>query len=71
MVRAYETTEAGLQHFDAQKQRRLDTLMARSNDGRLTPAEHVEFRALVREAEELALSNARIVAGQSEKSTSH
>jgi hypothetical protein len=66
----FETTESWLRRFDATKQGRLDDLMARNNDGRLTPAEQVEFRALAREAEELALSNARMLAGQSEKPTS-
>jgi hypothetical protein len=44
--------------------------MARNYDGRLTPAERIELRALVREAEELALSNARLLAEQGEKLSS-
>jgi len=52
-------SEARLQRLSADKQRRLDLLMTGNNEGRLTPAEREELQDLVREAEAIALSNAR------------
>ena len=45
-------------------EKRLDALMAKNNDGKLNRAEHEELRHLVRDAEEITLTNARILAGQ-------
>ncbi len=60
----FEMTEARLRRLTAAKQRRLDALMTGNNEGRLTPAEHKELQGLVREAEAIALSNARRLASQ-------
>jgi hypothetical protein len=38
--------------------------MVKNNEGSLTDGEREELRALVREAEEMTLANARILAGQ-------
>ena len=38
--------------------------MTKHNDGQLTGGEPEELRALVREAEEMTLANARILAAQ-------
>jgi hypothetical protein len=58
--------EAGdkLRRLPAARQRRLDTLMDRNNDGRLGTAERAELGHLVREAEAIALHNARVLASQ-------
>ena len=61
---AFEMTEARLRRLTAAKQRRLDELMTGNNEGRLTPAERKELQGLVREAEAIALSNARRLANQ-------
>jgi hypothetical protein len=61
---AFETPKARLRRFPADKQKRLSALMARNNEGKLTPAEREELQGLVHEAEELTLSNARLLAGQ-------
>jgi Cro/C1-type HTH DNA-binding domain len=60
----FETPKGTLQHLSGAKQKRLDTLMAKNNAGQLTGGEREELRALVREAEEMTLANARILAGQ-------
>jgi hypothetical protein len=60
----FETPRRKLRRLAARKQRRLDTLMTRSNEGLLTNAEKQELRLLVREAEEIMLDNARRLAGQ-------
>lgn len=67
---AFEDVPGALLAFPAAKQGRLDELMDRNNDGRLTAPERRELRALVREAEELSLQNARRLAGQPDPVTS-
>jgi hypothetical protein len=63
---AFETTPRKLRRLAAAKQKRLDTLMAKNNEGLLTKAERQELRGLVREAEDITLANARLLAGQRE-----
>jgi hypothetical protein len=53
-----------LRRLPAGKQRRLDVLMAKNNDGQLTRPEQGELQGLVREAERITLENARTLAGQ-------
>ncbi len=67
----FEMAQEGLLHFPSAKQKRLDTLMAKNNDGRLTDAEREEFRALVGEAEEMTLANARRLADQPQQLAAH
>ncbi len=50
--------------LSAAKQRRLDALMSQNTQGRLNAAERRELAELVRETEELAVHNARRLAGQ-------
>jgi Cro/C1-type HTH DNA-binding domain len=61
---AFEMTESRLRRLSAAKQQRLDALMTGNNEGRLTPGERQELQVLVREAEEIALRNARKLASQ-------
>jgi hypothetical protein len=61
---AFEEPQRKLRRLTAAKQKRLDALMARNNDGRLTDTEMQELRELVREAEEIMLDNARRLAEQ-------
>jgi Cro/C1-type HTH DNA-binding domain len=60
----FEKPRARLLRLPAGKQQRLDVLMAKNNDGRLTRAEQGELQDLVREAEQITLENARMLAGQ-------
>jgi hypothetical protein len=60
----FETPQKKLRRLAAAKQKRLDALMAKSNEGTLTNAEKRELRTLVREAEEILLDNARQLADQ-------
>ncbi|MBI1831517.1 MAG: hypothetical protein HYR84_08720 [Planctomycetes bacterium] len=64
---SFTSIKAKLQRLAPAKQKRLNTLMVRNNDGQLNRAEQVELRQLVREAEEITLVNARILAGHREK----
>jgi hypothetical protein len=57
-----EMTESRLRRLSAPKQRRLDSLMSGNNEGRLTSGERYELQALVLEAEEITLGNARKLA---------
>jgi hypothetical protein len=63
----FETSGPKLRRLAAAKQKRLDQLMARNNEGTLSRAEQEELRALVREAERMTLDNARTLAGQREQ----
>ncbi len=53
-----------LRRLAARKQRRLESLMARNNEGDLSREERAELGALVREAEEITRENARSLADQ-------
>jgi hypothetical protein len=61
---AFIANPVKLQRISAAKQKRLDVLMSKNNDGKLNRTELKELRALVKEAEEITLTNARILAGQ-------
>lgn len=61
---AFERAEPRIRRLSAAKQQRLDALMAGNNEGRLTRDQRQELQDLVREAEEIALTNARKLADQ-------
>jgi Cro/C1-type HTH DNA-binding domain len=61
---AFEKPGRKLRRLAGVKQKRLDTLMARNNEGMLTDTEQAELQTLAQEAEEIMLDNARILAGQ-------
>jgi hypothetical protein len=58
----FEAPARKLRRLGAAKQKRLDALMARNNEGSVNRAERQELEALVREAEEIMLANARQLA---------
>jgi hypothetical protein len=58
-----------LRRLSAAKQRQLERLMAKNNEGQLTPRERTELEALVREAEVITRENARALAGQRRRLT--
>jgi hypothetical protein len=64
---AFTPRKEKLRRLPAARQKRLDALMAKNSEGRMTRAEQDELRGLVREAEEITLANARILAGQREQ----
>src|SRR5258708_35115336 len=64
---SFEAPRKKLRRLAVRKQQRLDTLMARSNEGSLTSAERQELQALVREAEAITLDNARQLAEQRQR----
>ena len=66
---AFEAPRKKLRRLAAAKQKRLDSLMARSNEGTLTTAERQELQGLVRDAEEIMLDNARRLAEQRQRLT--
>lgn len=51
-----------LKKFAVAKQRRLDDLLEKNAEGNITPSEQERLKQLVREAEELMVANARLVA---------
>jgi hypothetical protein len=61
---AFEAPKKKLRRLAVEKQKRLDVLMAKSNEGKLKVPERQELQALVREAEEIMLANARQLAQQ-------
>jgi hypothetical protein len=61
---AFEAPQHKLRRLSAAKQKRLDRLMAKNNEGSLTDAERHDLQALVREAEAVMLANARQLARQ-------
>ncbi len=63
----FETGTDRLRRLSVGQQKRLDVLMARNNEGQLTEQEQEELRALVRAAEEITLSNARVLQAQREQ----
>ena len=60
----FESPKWTLYRLAAAKQKRLDTLMTKNNEGQLIGGEREELRTLVREADEMTSANARILVGQ-------
>lgn len=52
-----------LAKLPAAKQRRLDQLLDKNSDGKITPKEKAKLEQLVAEAEQLMAANARRLAG--------
>src|SRR6266487_244267 len=52
----FASAKRKLQRISAAKQKRLDVLMEKNNEGKLDRAEYEELRALVRHAEEITLN---------------
>lgn len=63
----FEDEDGKLRSLSAEKQKRLDILMAQNNAGTMIEAERNELQALVREAEEITLTNARLLAKQRQR----
>jgi hypothetical protein len=56
--------QESLRRLSSEKQKRLDALMERSNEGRLRAGERKQLEALVTDAEGITLANARFLASQ-------
>lgn len=63
----FEEEENKFRTLEADKQARIDGLMARNNAGQLIETERHELQALVREAEEITLANARLLTAQRQR----
>ena len=60
----FEQDDGRLRTLAPDRQERLDLLMAQNSAGPMTQAERSELQTLVREAEEITLSNARLLVEQ-------
>jgi hypothetical protein len=60
----FEQDGGRLRTLAPDRQERLDLLMAKNSAGQLTEAERTELQTLVHEAEEITLSNARLLSEQ-------
>jgi DNA-binding Xre family transcriptional regulator len=56
-----EKPRAQLGRLDARTQARLEALMEKNNDGKLTPAEQRQFARLAEKAHRISLENARVL----------
>lgn len=63
----FEEETGSLRALASEKQGRLQTLMTKNNAGSLIEREREELQALVREAEEITLANARLLAQQQQR----
>lgn len=63
----FEEEVRSLRTLTAEKQSRLDALMTKNNAGSLTATERDELQALVHEAEQITLTNARLLALQQQR----
>jgi len=63
----FEEDDAKLRTLAADKQACLDALMTKNNAGILTETERDELQALVHEAEEITLANARLLVAQRQR----
>jgi hypothetical protein len=61
---SFQAPSGQLRHLSRVKQRRLDELMDKNNNGALLADERAELEGLVRDAEEVTLANARLLAEQ-------
>jgi hypothetical protein len=60
----FEIKKTRIERFPTGKQKRLDLLMIKNNEGQLAGSDKEELQRLVNEAEELTLRNARLLARQ-------
>ena len=60
----FEQDDGSLRIVEPDRQALLDLLMAKNSAGQMTEAERNELQTLVREAEEITLANARLLAKQ-------
>lgn len=63
----FEEESGSLRTLASEKQKRLDNLMTKNNAGSLTALEREELQTLVREAEQITLVNARLLAQQQQR----
>jgi hypothetical protein len=63
----FEPDEGKLRALTSDRQERLDKLMEKNSAGQITEAERDELQTLVREAEEITLANARLLAEQHQR----
>jgi len=64
---AFRKPQQKFQRLSATKQKRLDFLMGKCNEGTLTAVERKEFQTMANEVEEMTLANAQFLANTSRK----
>ncbi len=67
----FEEESQTLHTLPPERQARLGALMAKNNEGVLDASERAELEALVREAEEVTLTNARLLSQQCQRLMPH
>ena len=60
-----------LKRFPAAKQRRLDQLLEKNSDGTISSAEKERLTQLVAEAEQLMVTNSKLLVEYAQQQTSH
>jgi len=65
---ALEKTPAQLRQLDGRTQSRLEALMAKNNDGKLTASEKKEFGQLAEKAHRISIENARVLVAERKRS---
>ena len=68
---SFQKPKAQLRRLDSKTQSRLDTLMARNNEGQLTAAERKEFGVLADRAHRLSMENARTLLAERRRAGKH
>jgi hypothetical protein len=63
----FEKPRAQLRRMDAKMQTRLEELMARNNEGKLTAGEKKEFAQLAEKAHRISLENARVLKAERQR----
>ena len=56
------STKFKLIRLSKAKQQRLDILMDKNNEGTITPQEYQELKALVQDANQISVANAKLLA---------
>jgi hypothetical protein len=67
----FEPDEGRLRTLASEKQERLDLLVGKNSAGQMTGAERDELQTLVRGAEKITLSNARLLAEHRQRISAH
>jgi DNA-binding Xre family transcriptional regulator len=64
----FEKPRAQLRRLDAKSQTRLDALMTKNNDGKLSTGERKEFAQLAENAHRMSIENARVLQAERRRS---
>ena len=68
---AKPSTKFKLIRLSKAKQKRLDILMDKNNEGTITPEEHLELADLVQDANQITVANAKLLAEHNHHPQAH